>query len=168
MSAPTPSDPSFDAAEVLRVLRLVWGNAPAAAYMVHTHIYCSGRDEEGACLDCGGGGCTTCCDPYAFEQAHVFPSVAAVHLTDDAAKAHARQLLRRLFISAGGEQATLSRTLMREQLDFYLGFEARDGSGKCTFAASLNDKENFRIVAATVHKTKLAGVTKSRAIALRC
>lgn len=152
-------------AQALPALRIVWANAPAPVFVVHTHIYCPGYDaEDGTCVDCGGGGCTTCMDPNVADQVHVFTSVAGVHLNGEAAKAHARALLRGLFVSAGGSAAALARTKMRTgYVPFALGFEPRGGSGEQVFAASLEDRANGRVVAATVHKTALAGVSKTRA-----
>ena len=160
-----PEERSFTAAEVLPVLRVVWRNSPASVYVVHSHVFCSGLDSNGMCIDCGGGGCTSCCDPYKAENSCVDTHVEGVYLSFDAAKAEARALLRRLFVEFTGSPELLSRTPMSTQLPFDLGWNMR-GRGERAWEASLTEREINRVFAVTVHKTNLAGVTKTRAAAL--
>jgi hypothetical protein len=169
MSAAESSMP--DAAEVLRVLRVVWRNAPASVYVAYTHISCSGLDQEGNCLYCGGGGCTTCGDPYRHLQQHVFTTFHGAHLTAAAATAQAREMMRRLHLRLDGKPELLNR--VEPDLLFNTDFTDRwtrlrnpDRCGEEVWAQSIRDRENCRDVAATVYKTPLVGVTKQRAEAL--
>lgn len=163
-----------EAAEALRVLRVVWRNAPASVYVAYTHIFCTDYDEGGECLESNSESSESDSEG-SFEdsdrdllQPRVLTAIHGVHLTAAAATAQAREAMRGTLIL---KPELLRR--MSEELGFCTGLELdvprtwlKPNIGERVWAASVYDDEACRHYAASVYKTWLQGVTKQRAEAL--